>query len=60
MKKFRKNTNIYVNFKPLFLFHSSDYYQILINSFGLINKTAAKNFKRTFPVPKTFTNESDH
>jgi hypothetical protein len=38
------------------MFHSSDYYQILMNSFKLIGKAAAKNFKPTFPPSKAPTN----
>jgi hypothetical protein len=60
LKKFRKNTNVYTTVKPIFLFHSPDYYQILMNSFGLISKTAHKNFKPTFPIPKAAIPESDH
>lgn len=60
MKKFRKSTNVYITIKPLFIFHSSDYYQILMNSLKVISNTAAKNFKRTFPPPKVIINDADH
>jgi hypothetical protein len=52
LKKFRKNVNAYIVLKPLFLFHSSDYYQILVKSFGIINKTASKSFKPSLPAKK--------
>ena len=52
LKKLRKNVNILIVLKPLFLFHSSDYYQILLKSFGLINKTASKSFKPSLPPTK--------
>jgi hypothetical protein len=60
MKKFRKSTNIFLAIKPLFVFHSPDYYQILTHSLNVIGKTAAKNFKRTFPPSKATINDSDH
>ena len=60
IKKLRKSTNIYIAIKPLFVFHSSDYYQILTNSLKVISNTAGKNFKRTFPPLKTKKNGSDH
>lgn len=60
MKNFRKSINTYIVIKPLFIFHSPDYYQILTNSLKVIGNTAANNFKRTFPPPKPTINDSEH
>ena len=51
-KKFRKMTTINTTVKPIFVFHSSDFYRILMDSFGFIGVIAMKNFKPSFPLPK--------
>lgn len=59
MKKFRKNTHIYVVVKPLFIFHSPDYYQILASSMALISRTALRNHRPSFPA-RAPQQQSDH
>lgn len=59
MKKFRKTTHVYVVVKPLFLFHSPDYYQILASALALIARTALRNHRPSLP-PRAPQQESDH
>lgn len=58
--KFRKKAIININIKPIFIFHSSDFYRILMDSFGFISIITMKNFKPSFPIPKNVAQESDH